>query len=265
MCLVAQSCPALCGPMDCTPCQASLSVEFSRQEYWSEWLCPPPGDLPNPGIESIIAGGFFTSWATREAQEYWSEGGVCVCVCGFCCCWVTQACLFVTPCVTRQSLIWDAEVRYVCVSCSVRGSFWPRNWTGVSCIAGRFLTSWATREALLGKIQFHESCLIYNNLVLYSSQRWLHHICLENRLETSEKNCLQKPVQLRVGAEGQCGCEKLHFSAINWREDLVAILRVVFKQMEVMLLDGVLFFSSQDVSCSSHIKQSGVKRGFKPT
>jgi len=188
-----------------------------------------------------------------------------VCVCGFCCCWVTQACLFVTPRVTRQSLIWDAEVRCMCVSCSVRGSSWPRNWTGVSCIAGRFFTSWATREALLGKIQFHESCLIFNNLVLYSSQRWLHHICLENRLETSEKNCLQKPVQLRVGAEGQCGCEKLHFSAINWREDLVAILRVVFKQMEVMLLDGVLFFSSQDVSCGSHIKQSGVKRGFKPT
>ena len=28
-----------------------------------------------------------------------------------------------------------------------RGSFWPRNQTGVSCIAGRFFTSWATREA----------------------------------------------------------------------------------------------------------------------
>ena len=24
---------------------------FSRQEYWSGWSCPPPGDLPNPGIE----------------------------------------------------------------------------------------------------------------------------------------------------------------------------------------------------------------------
>ena len=24
---------------------------FSRQEYWSELLCPPPGDLPKPGIE----------------------------------------------------------------------------------------------------------------------------------------------------------------------------------------------------------------------
>ena len=30
--------------------QVPLSVGFSRQEYWSGLLCPPPGDLPNPGI-----------------------------------------------------------------------------------------------------------------------------------------------------------------------------------------------------------------------
>ena len=24
---------------------------FSRKEYWSGWRCPPPGDLPNPGIK----------------------------------------------------------------------------------------------------------------------------------------------------------------------------------------------------------------------
>ena len=29
-----------------------------------------------------------------------------------------------------------------------RGSFQPRDWTQVSCIAGRFFTSWATRKAL---------------------------------------------------------------------------------------------------------------------
>ena len=29
-----------------------------------------------------------------------------------------------------------------------RGSSWPRNWTGVSCIAGRFFINWAIREAL---------------------------------------------------------------------------------------------------------------------
>ena len=26
---------------------------FSRQEHWSELPCPPPGDLPNPGIEPM--------------------------------------------------------------------------------------------------------------------------------------------------------------------------------------------------------------------
>ena len=31
--------------------QASLSMEFSRQKYWSELPCPPPGDLPNPEIK----------------------------------------------------------------------------------------------------------------------------------------------------------------------------------------------------------------------
>ena len=33
--------------------QAPLAIGFSRQEYWSGLLCPPPGDLPNPGIEPV--------------------------------------------------------------------------------------------------------------------------------------------------------------------------------------------------------------------
>ena len=32
--------------------QAPLSMEFSQQAYWSGLPFPPPGDLPNPGIES---------------------------------------------------------------------------------------------------------------------------------------------------------------------------------------------------------------------
>ena len=31
--------------------QASLSMGFSRQEYWSRLPFPSPGDLPDPGIE----------------------------------------------------------------------------------------------------------------------------------------------------------------------------------------------------------------------
>ena len=43
--------------------QAPLSMGFSRQESWSGLPCPPPGDLPNPGIEPgalFIAGRFFS-------------------------------------------------------------------------------------------------------------------------------------------------------------------------------------------------------------
>ena len=31
--------------------QAALSMEFSKQEYWTGLPFPPPGDLPNPRIE----------------------------------------------------------------------------------------------------------------------------------------------------------------------------------------------------------------------
>ena len=46
---------------------APLSLEFSRQEYWSGLPCPPPGNLPNPGMEPrspvspALAGAFFTA------------------------------------------------------------------------------------------------------------------------------------------------------------------------------------------------------------
>ena len=32
-------------------CQTPLSMEFSRKEYWDGVPCPPPGDIPNPGIK----------------------------------------------------------------------------------------------------------------------------------------------------------------------------------------------------------------------
>ena len=56
-------------------CQAPLSMGFSRKEYWSGVPCPPPGDLPNSGIEpmSNMAGGFFTIRATWEALVEWSQ------------------------------------------------------------------------------------------------------------------------------------------------------------------------------------------------
>ena len=54
--------------------QAPLSMRFSRQEYWSGLPFPPPGDLPDAGVEptSLMsparAGGFFTTNTTWEVQ-----------------------------------------------------------------------------------------------------------------------------------------------------------------------------------------------------
>ena len=48
--VVTKSCPTLVTPWT-VACQASLTMGFSRQEYWSGLPFPSPGDLPNPGIE----------------------------------------------------------------------------------------------------------------------------------------------------------------------------------------------------------------------
>ena len=54
--------------------KAALSMGFSRQDYWSGLPCPPPGDLPDPGIESAslmspaLAGGFFTISTHKNAS-----------------------------------------------------------------------------------------------------------------------------------------------------------------------------------------------------
>ena len=52
-----------------TACQAPLSMGFPRQDYWSGLPFPSPGDLPDPGIEPALAGGFFTTSATWEALK----------------------------------------------------------------------------------------------------------------------------------------------------------------------------------------------------
>ena len=55
-------------------CQALLSMGFFRQEHWSGLPFPPPGDLPDPGIElasptsSALASGFFTTEPPGKAH-----------------------------------------------------------------------------------------------------------------------------------------------------------------------------------------------------
>ena len=75
LCLVAQSCPTLCDPMDCSLPGSSVHGEFSRQEYWSGLPHPPPGDLPNPGIEPKYATMQRDSLSSELTGKF-SEGGV---------------------------------------------------------------------------------------------------------------------------------------------------------------------------------------------
>ena len=81
LCLVACHVPLFAIPLTVT-LQTSLSIGFSRQEYWSGLPCPPPGDLYGPGIKPVsltspaLLGRFFTTSATWEAQHTSSYAGL---------------------------------------------------------------------------------------------------------------------------------------------------------------------------------------------
>ena len=74
VCTLSTSCVQLVVTPWTIAHQAPLSMGFSRQEYWSGLPCPPPGDLPDPGIEPVslmspaLAGRFLTTSTTWEAQ-----------------------------------------------------------------------------------------------------------------------------------------------------------------------------------------------------
>ena len=71
-----QSCPIHCDSMYCSPPGSSVHG-ILQQEYWSGLPCPPPGDLPDPGIKPMslmspaLAGGkmnIFTRKIDSEAE-----------------------------------------------------------------------------------------------------------------------------------------------------------------------------------------------------
>ena len=70
--LVAQSCPTLCNPMDCS--QPASSVHEILQARILKWVAIPfsrgSSQPKDPAWVSCIVGRFFTVWATREAHDY---------------------------------------------------------------------------------------------------------------------------------------------------------------------------------------------------
>ena len=117
-------------PHGLKPARPLCPCGFSRQDYWSGWPCPPPGHLANPGIKH-------TSPHYRQILFH------------LCHQW------------SPRILEWVAYP-------SSKGSSWPKNRTGVSCIAGGFFTSWATRDA---QSLFHVHINPYASMSLSSVSR----------------------------------------------------------------------------------------------
>ena len=121
--------------------QTSLSMGFSRWEYWSRLLFPSPGELPDPGIQPVspasppLTDGFFTTELPEKPFPYI----------------VKFVQLYLTLCDPMDYIvhgILQARIlEWVALPFS-RGSSQFRNWTRVFCIAGGLFINWAIREAI---------------------------------------------------------------------------------------------------------------------
>ena len=113
----------------------ALSMELSRQEYWSGLPFPSPGDLPNPGIEprspALQADSLPSEPPGKISEDAESENEVAQSF--------PTLCNPVDCSLPGSSVhgIFQARIlEWVAISFS-RGSSRPRNRTRVSCIAGR--------------------------------------------------------------------------------------------------------------------------------
>ena len=109
LCLCARLCPILCNPMDHSSPGSSVHEDF-------------PGKNTGVGCHALLQGIFPTQGSNPGLLH---------------CRWILY------PLSHHRHPRIPERVSYSIFS----GSSWPRNWAGVSCIAGGFFTSWATREA----------------------------------------------------------------------------------------------------------------------
>ena len=75
LCLVAQSCPTLCDPMELT--RLLCPWGFSRTEYWNGLPCPPSGDLPKQGLNPSLPN---CRWILYCLSHRIYMGFLCICI-----------------------------------------------------------------------------------------------------------------------------------------------------------------------------------------
>ena len=149
--LVAQSCPTLCDPWTVAH-QASLSMEFSRQEYWSGFPFPSPEEFHNPGSNPGLL-------CHRQILYHLSYREVC----GFChtLTWISHGC--------------------TCVPCSRTPSHLPPHPMPLSCPSAPALST-----------MFHArnfNCWSISYMVIYMFQCYIHKSSHPRLLPQSPKVC----------------------------------------------------------------------------
>ena len=160
---VAQLCPTLCDPMDCS--LPGFSVHGILQARILEWVTisfsrgsSRPRDRTRV---SHIVGRCFTVWATREAytvckipftQLLCAQHWILYMTLRVCCAKSLQSCPTLCnpvdcslPGFSIHGILQARILEWVTIS-FFRWSLWPRDRTQVSCIVGRHFTIWATRE-----------------------------------------------------------------------------------------------------------------------
>ena len=87
-----------------------------------------------------------------------------------------------------------------------RGSSWPRNRTGVSCVAGRFSTSWATWEAHLGLFFWQGSLCEYPKVINNGKQGNWSHWCFITTVLSGHVEGIRggKPGDVVLGRYAHC-------------------------------------------------------------
>ena len=128
LCLVAQSCLTLCNPMDCSLPGSTVHGDSPRKNT-------------GVGCHALLQGIFPTQGLNPGLPHCWQ----------------------LLYHLSRQGS--PRILEWVAYSFS-RGSSWLRNRTKVSCIAGAFLTSWATREVCM-------ACSLINTCWMKVSSYWM--------------------------------------------------------------------------------------------
>ena len=82
-------------------CQSPLPMGFSRQEYWSGLPWPPPGDLPDPGIETASLN---FSHIGRQVLYHWCHLENPICMHYSHCSFITAVCIITLQCVLSRSV-----------------------------------------------------------------------------------------------------------------------------------------------------------------